>query len=376
MKIERILLASIKSQLGKNKVLVLVGARRVGKTFLLDELESGYADKVLRLNGDLPETHQLLSSQNVQTYTRILNGAKLLLIDEAQVIPGIGKILKIMIDYFKDLTILATGSSSFDLSNRLGEPLTGRQITYHLYPVWQGELSPLESPVETIRNLEDRLIYGSYPEVITLPTDTERRQYLQELTSSYLLKDILIYESVRNSHKLLQLLQLIALQVGQEVSLQELASQLALSKDTVSKYLDLLTKVFIIYRVGAFSSNLRKEIVKSAKWYFTDNGIRNSLINNFASLEVRNDRGALWENYLMAERIKHNAYTQHYAVPHFWRTYDQQEIDLVEASDQNLNAYEFKWNKGKAKPPLFFVKSYPQAVYEVINRDTYLDFIQ
>jgi uncharacterized protein len=376
MKIDRILLNSLQSQLGKNKVLVLVGARRVGKTFLLNELELGYAGKVLRLNGDLPETHQLLNSQNVQTYSRILNGANLLLIDEAQVIPGIGKILKIMIDHFKDLTILATGSSSFDLSNRLGEPLTGRQITYHLYPVWQGELSPLESPVETMRNLEDRLIYGSYPEVITLSTDAERRQYLQELTSSYLLKDILIYESVRNSHKLLQLLQLIALQVGQEVSLHELANQLALSKDTVAKYLDLLTKVFIIYRVGAFSSNLRKEIVKSAKWYFVDNGIRNSLINNFASLEVRNDRGALWENYLMIERIKYNSYSQQHVVPHFWRTYDQQEIDLVESADQKLSAFEFKWNKGKSKPPLFFIKSYPQAQYQVINHDNYIDFIQ
>lgn len=376
MKIDRTLLSSIKPQLGKNKVLVLVGARRVGKTFLLNELESGYSGKVLRLNGDLPETHQLLNSHKIQTYTRILNGAKLLLIDEAQVIPNIGKILKIMIDHFKDLTIIATGSSSFDLSNRLGEPLTGRQITYHLYPVWQGELSPLESPIETMQNLEDRLIYGSYPEVITLATDTERRQYLQELTSSYLLKDILIYESVRNSHKLLQLLQLIALQVGQEVSLQELGNQLGLSKDTVSKYLDLLTKVFIIYRVGAFSSNQRKEIVKSVKWYFTDNGIRNSLINNFASLEVRNDQGALWENYLMIERIKHNAYKQHNAVPHFWRTYDQQEIDLIESVDQELSAFEFKWNKGKSKLPLFFAKSYPQVLYQVINRDNYIDFIQ
>ncbi|MBX2897506.1 MAG: ATP-binding protein [Cyclobacteriaceae bacterium] len=376
MKIERVLQGSLKSQLGRNKVLVLVGARRVGKTFLLDQLESSYEGKVLRLNGDLPETHQLLSSQNIQTYTRILDGANLLFIDEAQEIPNIGKILKILIDHFKQLTILATGSSSFELSNRVGEPLTGRQITYHLYPVWQGELTPVQSPVETIRNLEDRLIYGSYPEVITLQTDADRRQYLQELTSSYLLKDILIYESIRNSHKLLQLLQLIAHQVGQEVSLQELANQLVLSKDTVSKYLDLLCKVFIIYRIGAFSSNLRKEIVKSSKWYFTDNGIRNALINNFASLEVRNDVGVLWENYLMAERIKFNAYSQNFSVPYFWRTYDQQEIDLIEVADGKVKGFEFKWGNRKSKPPLFFTKSYPHATYQVINKENYLDFIE
>ncbi len=375
MKIPRAILSAIQAQLGKNKVVILVGARRVGKTYLLDQIESGYSGGIVRLNGDLPETHQLLSSLNVQTYTRILNGTKLLLIDEAQVIPQIGRILKIIIDQFKDLTIIATGSSSFDLSNKVGEPLTGRQLTYHLYPIWQGEIGHVESSIETLRNLEDRLIFGSYPEIISLATDFEKRQYLQELISSYLLKDILIYEQVRNSHKLLALLQLIALQVGQEVSLQELARQLSLSKDTVAKYLDLLSKVFVIYKLGAYSSNLRKEVVKSAKWYFVDNGIRNALINNFSSLELRTDLGPLWENYLMTERIKRQAYQQKNSLRYFWRTYDQQEIDLIEAVDGTLIAFEFKWAKKKSKPPIFFTKSYPNADYQEVSRENYLDFI-
>lgn len=374
MKIPRFLLDAIKTNIGKNKVIVLLGARRVGKTYLLDEIENSYSGKILRLNGDLPETHQLLSSLNIQTYQRILNGANLLMIDEAQVIPDIGKILKVLIDHFKELTILATGSSSFDLSNKLGEPLTGRQLTFQLYPIWQRELDTIESPIETIRNLDDRLIFGSYPEVINLTNASDRRQYLQELVSSYLLKDILIYEQVRSSQKLLQLLQLIALQLGQEVSLQELGKQLSISKDTVAKYLDLLSKVFIIYRVGAYSSNLRKEIVKSSKWFFTDNGIRNALINNFGSLELRTDLGPLWENYLMSERIKRNSYYRNGLTPYFWRTYDQQEIDLIESGDGKLDAFEFKWSKAGSKPPLFFTKSYPKSTYKVISRDNYLEF--
>ncbi len=375
MKIDRVLANSVLKEIGKNKVIVLVGARRVGKTFLLDEIESGYSGKALRLNGDLPETHKLLGSLNIQTYKRILADSNLLIIDEAQVVPEIGRILKIIIDHFKQLTIIATGSSAFDLSNKIGEPLTGRQLTYHLYPVWQGELSLMESPLETSRNLADRLIYGSYPEVITLSTDSERRKYLLELISSYLLKDILIYDHVRNSHKLMELLQLLAHQVGKEVALQELGRQLSISKDTVAKYLDLLSKVFVIYKVGAYSSNLRKEIVKSSKWYFVDNGIRNALINNFGSLELRNDHGILWENYLMMERIKNNGYNQKNVLTYFWRTYDQQEIDLIEASDEKLSAFEFKWSNKKVKPPLFFVKSYPDSTFQEVNRDNYLEFI-
>ncbi|MBY0433774.1 MAG: DUF4143 domain-containing protein, partial [Cyclobacteriaceae bacterium] len=245
----------------------------------------------------------------------------------------------------------------------------------HLYPIWQGELAALESPEITMRNLDERLIFGSYPELLSLQADSDKRSYLQEITSSYLLKDILMFEQIRHSHKLLQLLQLIAFQIGQEVSYDELAKQLGISKDTVTRYLDLLSKIFVIYRVGGYSTNLRKEIIKSAKWYFIDNGIRNAIINNFSSLSMRNDVGFLWENYLMTERLKRNSYQQKFTTPHFWRTYDRQEIDLIENADGKINAFEMKWKTSKSKAPIFFTKSYPEAEFKTISRDNYLDFI-
>lgn len=371
----RSLFQTLLKQVGKNKVIVLTGPRRVGKTFLLDQLEATLKTPAVRMNGDLPETHQILSSKNIQSYKRLLGTSRLLIIDEAQMIDGIGQILKIIIDHFKDLTILATGSSSFDLTNQIGEPLTGRQLHYHLYPVWQGELNLSETHLDTVRNLEERLLFGSYPELINLETEAEKRKYLHELVASCLFKDILIYDQIRNSNKLSELLQLIAFQVGKEVSLLEIGRQLSISKDTVAKYLDLLSKVFVIYRVGGYSSNLRKEVVKTSKWYFVDNGIRNALINNFSPLAGRNDLGALWENYLMAERIKRNAYSENNVIPYFWRTYDQQEIDLIEVKDGKLSAFEFKWRDSKAKPPVFFTKSYPSASFQVVNRENYFDFI-
>lgn len=375
MDIERAVRAEIIKNIGKNKVLVLTGARRVGKTWLLGSLIRSYNKPIVQLVGEIPATIELLSSKDVGVYERLIGNAKLLIIDEAQVVPEIGKALKIMIDHFKDITILATGSSSFDLSNKVGEPLTGRQLQFHLYPVAQMELSKHEGLNETMQKLEERLIYGSYPEVITLPTVYEKQRYLDEITNAYLLKDILIFEHVRNSHKLLQLLQLLSYQVGQEVSYDELGKQLQLSKDTVMKYLDLLSKIFVIYRVGGYSSNLRKEVVKSSKWYFVDNGIRNAIINNFSNLSARNDIGQLWENYLMSERVKRNAYKQLTVRPHFWRTYDRQEIDLVEEANGELAAFELKWRKEKAKAPIFFTKNYPQASFEVITKENYLDFI-
>lgn len=375
MVINRALFPIIQRYIGRNKVLLIKGARRTGKTFLLEKILASYPGKYLKLNGELPEVQAMLAGKNLSMYRNLLGNAQLLAIDEAQSVREIGQILKIIIDHFPDVTIIATGSSSFDLINKTGEPLTGRQLQFTLFPVAQLELSEHENPIETRQKLEERMIYGSYPEVINLEGANEKKRYLIELTTSYLLKDILQFEQVRNSHKLLQLLQLLAYQAGQEVSNHELAKSLGVKHDTVARYLDLFSKVFIIYSIGAYGRNLRKEVVKSLKWYFVDNGIRNAIINNFSLLSQRNDAGQLWENYLMSERMKRNSYKELHIRTFFWRTYDGQEIDLIEEKDGKAEAFEFKWKAGKVKPPAFFRKNYPEVPFSVITPDNYQDFI-
>jgi predicted AAA+ superfamily ATPase len=262
------------------------------------------------------------------------------------------------------------------LSNKLGEPLVGRKNTIYLFPLAQMEFSNYENFKETTQKLEERLLFGSYPELEQYPDWNDKINYLKEILNSYLLKDILVYEGIKHSNKILEVLKLIAFQVGQEVSLQELARQLGISKNTVESYLDLLSKVFVIYKVPGFSRNLRKEITKSNRWYFYDNGIRNAIISNFNRLDNRTDVGALWENYLASERIKHQNYTQKVVTNYFWRTYDQQELDWLEEENGQLRGYEFKWNENrKAKVPTAFAKAYPEASFEVINKQNYLDFI-
>ena len=373
--IPRYLSSSIKSKIGKNKVILLFGTRRVGKTWFIEKIVSETTVEHLLLNGEDQDVQALLAIRTVANYKRILGNAKLLVIDEAQVIPEIGKILKLLIDSFKDLTIIASGSSAFDLSNQTGEPLTGRSLTYYLYPMAQIELSTIENGLQTAQNLEDRLIFGSYPELFQLSTIAEKTQYLTELVKSYLLKDILMYENIQNSTKLFDLLKLIALQVGSEVSIDELSRNLGISKNTVDRYLDLLSKVFIIYKIGGYSNNLRKEITKSSKWYFYDNGIRNAIINDFRLLALRNDHGILWENYCFSERIKKMSYQEQNTRNYFWRTYDQQEIDFIEVKDEHINAVDFKWGTQKKKIPGFFAKNYPNASFTIVNRENYLDFI-
>jgi predicted AAA+ superfamily ATPase len=298
------------------------------------------------------------------------------MIDEAQAIPDIGAILKLMIDSIEPLTIIATGSSSFDLVNKTGDPLTGRKYQMNLYPLAQSEIAEQETALETIQNLDERLIYGSYPELFHLNTKTEKETYLHNLVQSYLLKDVLAYDNIRHSDKIINLLRLIAYQAGSEVSYSEVARQLGMSKNTVENYLDLLSKVFIVFRLGAYSTNLRKEISKGVKWYFFDNGIRNAIINDFRLPPLRNDLGLLWENYLISERIKKNAYSGKEMQYFFWRTYDQQEIDFIELANGELSAYEFKWSpKSKAKEPEFFAKSYSNSSFEKISKDNYLEWI-
>ena len=280
-----------------------------------------------------------------------------------------------MIDSFPDLTIIATGSSAFDLTNQTGEPLTGRRIHFDLFPLAQVELGTIENSLQTRQQLEDRLIFGSYPDVVGLATSAQKVDYLRELVNSYLLKDILMYEQVKNSAKLLQLLQLISWQAGGEVFYDELGRQLGISKSTVERYLDLLAKVFIIFRLGGHSNNLRKEVTRSSKWYFFDNGIRNALIPSFGLLAQRQDVGGLWENYLMAERRKANSYQRRAVEPYFWRTYDGQEIDLLEQQNGHLTAFEFKWQNRRVRVPGSFGKAYPAATFSVVHQDNYLDFV-
>ena len=360
-----------------NKVLILLGARRVGKTELIKNyLKTVPVETYLQLNGEDINDANLLQERSVANYKRLLANIDLLVIDEAQTIPEIGLILKLIVDSIEGIKIIATGSSVFDLNNTLGEPLVGRKNTMYLFPLAQMEFSIQENYKQTTENLEERLLFGGYPELVHYEDWEEKKEYLYEIINSYLLKDILVFEGIKQADKIYNLLRLIAYQVGKEVSLQELGNQLQMSKNTVDTYLDLLSKVFIVFKVEGFSRNLRKEIVKSSRWYFYDNGIRNGLINNFKRLENRTDVGDLWENYLAVERIKKQNYQKITTNNYFWRTYDQQELDWLEEQGNELAGFEFKWNENKkSKIPTAFGKAYPDATFEVINKQNYLDFI-
>ena len=374
--LERAITERFLKSLLPNKVVVILGARRIGKTSFLKHLTSTMKEPFLQLNGEDMATVEVLKQRTVENYKRLMGKHKFLIIDEAQKIPEIGKILKLMVDEIEGIKIIVTGSSMFDLTNQLGEPLTGRKITYQMYPLAQMEYMNEENLVQTKANLEERLIYGSYPELFQYTSNEEKATYLKELVNSYLLKDILAHDGVRNSAKMIDLLRLIAFQIGKEVSLDELGKQLGMNRITVDKYLDLLSKVFVIYKVQAFSRNLRKEVTKSCKWYFYDNGIRNTLIANFNALGLRNDVGELWENYLLSERLKFQHYTGMTVNNYFWRTYQQQEIDWIEERGGALHAYELKWNANKkAKIPSAWKDTYPESSFEVQTPSNYLDWI-
>lgn len=376
MLIQRAVEANIKKRLVAGKVNLLVGARRVGKTFLLKKIIQEINEPYLWLNGDDESTHDLLAERTIANYKRVTSGISLLIIDEAQMIKDIGLKMKLMIDEIPNLKIIASGSSAYALSYKVGEPLVGRAYWHKMFTIAQTELKHHVSYIDTVRNLEERLIYGSYPEVFQLETLQQKESYIKEILNSYLFKDLLVFDEIRNSDKIRNLLKLVAFQIGKEVSYDELGRQLGMSKNTVEKYLDLLSKVFVVYRVGAYSKNLRKELSKSSRWYFYDNGIRNALIDNFTPLSLRNDVGELWENYLMTERIKVNNYAQNHKETYFWRTYDQQEIDCIEEKNQGIEAFEFKWGNKKAKIPKAFADAYPEAKFTIITKENYLDFIE
>ncbi len=373
----RAIFKEFERKLVPNKVLILLGARRVGKTeFIKYYLQQKHQNDYLLLNGEDFNDQALLQERTKVNYSRVLSGISLLIIDEAQSIPEIGSILKFIVDNIKGIKVVATGSSMFDLNNKLGEPLVGRKNVLHLFPLSQIEYSQQENYKQTLENLEQRMIFGAYPELEIYENWQDKEDYLIEIRNSYLLKDILSFDGIKHSQKIYDLLRLIAFQIGKEVSLSELGQQLQISKNTVAKYLDLLTKVFVLFKVDGFSRNLRKEIRKSSRWYFYDNGIRNALIGNFNRLDMRSDVGDLWENYLVAERIKKQHYHKLKVENYFWRTYDQQELDWLEVNHNTMNAFEFKWSeRKKSKVPTGFKKAYPEASFSVVNPKNYLDFI-
>lgn len=372
--IERRIKENILKSMIPNKVNIILGPRRVGKTVLLKEIIRE-SENYLFLNGEDFSVQDLLKNRTINNYQSILMDKDILFIDEAQMIPEIGKILKLIVDGIEGVKIVITGSSAFNISSGTGEPLTGRSKTHILLPFSEKEILSFEDILYRKENLNNRLVYGNYPEVYLLKKYEDKAQYLNELVKSYLLKDILAFENVKNSDRMFKLLRLIAFQIGKEVSVQELAQQLQISRATVDKYLDLLEKVFVIYKIGGYAKNLRKEVVKNSKYYFFDNGIRNAIIANFNSIDLRDDVGLLWENYIISERIKYNYYNNNIVNYFYWRTYDHQEIDFLEEKGGALSAYEMKWKSGKIKEPGAFSKAYPEAKYQIINSTNYLDFV-
>ena len=375
--IPRIVESQVAAYLRPNRVVVLLGPRRVGKTFLIDRILRKTEEEYILLNGEDVATRELFTRRSTTALTRMLNGKLFLVIDEAQKIPDIGNALKLMVDTIAGLKVMITGSSAFDVENYTGEPLTGRKMTFKLFSIAEEELDKVIDPLQKVDQLHSSLVYGNYPELLQLHTETEKHLYLRELLNSYLLKDILTFETIRNSDKLVALLRLIAFQVGSEVKTSEIAKTLQISRNTVDKYLDLLTKVFIITKVGGFSRNLRKEVARSNRYYFLDNGVRNILAGNLNPIHLRDDMGALWENYLVSERIKYQNYHHQLSYNYFWRTYDQQEIDWVEDRGGKLYGYEFKWNpKKRPKAPAGWTRAYPTARFAVVNPDNYQDWVR
>ena len=372
--IERKLSKIIQAQLFKGKAIILVGSRQVGKTTLLGELVRQSDKRILSLNCDEPEVQTILTDTNVAKLRTIIGNNELVVIDEAQKVNNIGLTLKLIVDNIKDVQVIATGSSAFELRNRLNEPLTGRKFEYQMYPISSGEFIDTFGLLEEKRTLENRLVYGSYPDIIMHPEDA--RRYLTELTQSYLYKDVLSLDSLRKPQLLDKLLQALAFQVGSEVSTNELARTLQTDNKTIDKYLDLLEKCYVIFRLGGLSRNLRTELKRAKKIYFYDNGVRNAVIQQFAPVALRNDMGALWENFFISERMKRNHYSGHYCNSYFWRTTLQQEIDLIEESDGAMTAFEMKWNPSKK---VSFSKSFTDAYNVkktiVISPDNYLEYL-
>ncbi|HOX77547.1 MAG TPA: ATP-binding protein [Bacteroidales bacterium] len=373
--IYRFLTDDILKSLHPGFVTGLFGARRTGKTFLMEQIRDRIEGKqILMVQGDNLDVAEILSSQRLSVLTQFTAGYDYLFIDEAQKIPGIGDNLKLIVDNIPELAVFVTGSSAFDLKNKIGEPLTGRSKYFYLYPIAQLELK--DDFLTSKENLESRLIYGSYPQIMTATTEMERRDMLESIKNGVLLKDILELDNLKDSLFILNLLRLIAFQIGNDVSATELANRLGVSKNTVTRYLELLEKCYILFSLPGFSRNLRKEITKSHRYFFWDNGIRNVVISNFNRLSLRDDTGRLWENFCISERLKRNHNLRMHCNYFFWRTYDQKEIDLIEESDGYLTGFEFKWTEKTAKIPHEFLATYKNSTFNLIHKENYLDFVK
>ncbi|MEM8897955.1 MAG: ATP-binding protein [Bacteroidota bacterium] len=367
---------TIKSDLvNSNKILMLFGPRQVGKTTLARKILANFEGKTLEINADILQYSEVLKSRDIRRLGGLVEGYDLLFIDEAQRIPDIGINLKILFDQFPGLKILITGSSSLELANQTREALTGRTLTYQLFPVAVQELKQVLNPFDLHQRLEEFLVFGMYPDILQQQNRETKIRYLRELVGAYLYKDILELTNIKHSEKLGDLLRLLAFQIGSQVSLTELGKQLGLAKETVETYLDLLEKSFVIFKLRGFSRNLRKEVSKMSKYYFYDLGVRNTLIENFNLPSYRGDMGQLWENFLMVERLKYQAYTLSASNKYFWRTYDQQELDYLEEYGGRLSAYEFKLKPRNKNAPVAWRNTYPDAAFEVIHEQNYLDFI-
>lgn len=373
--IRREIIDCIQQELRPQKVMLVYGARRVGKTILIEQIADSYKGKVSILNGEDQVTQALLRERSAANYSNLFAEIDLLVIDEAQHIADIGQILKLIVDTQKNLSVIASGSSSFDLQNTAGEPLVGRSYEFRLYPLSVSEILTQTTRVEMMQQLEWQLLYGSYPELLSIPEPERKQRYLTEIANAYLLKDILSLDGIKNSGKMMQLLQLLAYQIGSEVHYEEIATKLALSRNTVEKYIDLLSKAFVIYRLPAFSRNPRREVSKPGKIYFCDNGIRNAVIGDFRPMAIRQDVGSLWENYIIGERIKRQQNKGILSKHYFWRTYAGQEIDLIEETNGMIQAFEFKWGERMPKVPSAFEELYPDTSYRVINRTNMLGFV-
>ena len=373
--IKRFYTGKISDLLEPNKILVVYGPRQVGKTTLIQDFLRSYSGKAYSSTGENALLADILKSHDFTKIKSFFSGYDLIVIDEAQKIDHIGSALKIIVDQMPGIRVIATGSASFDLSNKVGEPLVGRQRQINLFPISAAEIVSHFGGAYPQEHLEQFLIFGLYPEILTVDSIDKKREKLALLRDGYLYRDILEMENLRNSKKILDLLRLIAFQIGKEVSLQELGQRLGMSRATVERYLDLLEKTFVLINLRGFSRNLRSEISKTSRYYFYDVGIRNAVIDNFNPLNTRDDVGALWENFIFMERLKKRSYQKIYANMYFWRTWQQQEIDLVEERDGKIFGYEIKFSDKKTKTPTQWTKAYPQASFETINKSNYLDFI-
>ncbi|MBW6459496.1 MAG: ATP-binding protein [Bacteroidales bacterium] len=364
----------IASWLFQGKVIILYGPRQVGKTTLVKKMIRQYPD-ALYMNCERQPVRELLSSKNLERIRQYFGTNRMVVFDEAQKVANIGEILKLLIDTYPEIQYLATGSSSFDLSNVLSEPLTGRNVKFVMYPVSLIEMSLQYDDLQLDEMLDNLLIYGSYPDIAGRP-QTQKEKLLDELTTDYLFRDVLQFENLRRPDVLVNLLKAIALQIGNEVSLRELSNLLKIAVDTVQRYLSLLEKSFVLFSLPSFSRNLRNEISKGRKFYFYDLGIRNTLLQNYTPLSNRGDVGQLWENYCLVERIKYNQAYDRRVNMYFWRTYQQQEIDLIEEHSGELHAFEFKWRPRRSvKIPSGFKNAYPDSTFQTLSRENYREFL-